>query len=216
MRKWIIASLLGVAIISAVYFLWATREKPSVLQAPPSAPAKTEGALKPSLGQESASSSVSGEATEPSATAPATSDETETAEATEPTGSVTIDNAWARESTPQGVTAVYMVMILVADDADRLKSARSSAAESVEIHETRIEGGVMTMHRIDQLDVEPDTPVVFEPGGLHLMVIGLKRPLKTGDSLPLVLEFAHAGKLTLEVPVGEPAGTDALGHGGDE
>ncbi len=216
MRKWIIASLLGVAIISAIIFLRATREESNVPQAPQSAPAEAERASKPGPGEERARSSVSGEATAPSVTAPATSGETETAEATEPTGSVTVDNAWARESTPLGVSAVYMVMILVADDADRLESARSSAADSVEIHETRVEGGVMTMHRMDSIDIEPDTPVVFEPGGLHLMVIGLKRPLKTGDSLPLVLEFAHAGKLTLEVPVGEPSGTDALGHGGDE
>lgn len=216
MRKWIIASLLGVAIMSAVYFLWATRERPNMLQTYPEAPANAEGASTPSSSKETTRSGVPDEVTAPAASTPASSEETEIAEASEPTGSVTIDNAWARESTPQGVSAVYMVMILVADDIDRFKRARSSAADAVEIHETRIEGGIASMHRIDSLDIEPDTPVVFEPGGLHLMLIGLKHSLKTGDSVPLVLEFARAGTLTLEVPVGEPAGSDALGHGGDE
>jgi copper(I)-binding protein len=216
MRKWIIASVLGVAILSAVYFLWATREQTNVPPSPATAPAESVGVPKPAPGGEGAATTASGEAAAPSATTSATPAESEPEAAAEPSGSVTVDNAWARESTPQGVSAVYMVMILVANDADRLKSVRSSAADSVEIHETRVEGGVATMHRVENLDIEPDTPVVFEPGGLHLMVIGLKRPLKSGDSLPLELNFAHAGKLTLEVPVGEPSGSDALGHGGDE
>jgi hypothetical protein len=216
MRKWIIASLLGIAIISAVYVLRATREGSNVPEVPQSAPAEAERAAKPDLSEARADTSVSSETAAPSAASTSTPTETEIAEATESMGSVTIDNAWARESTPQGVTAIYMVVILVADDADRLESARSSAAQSVEIHETRIENNIMSMHRIDGIDIEPDTPVVFEPGGLHLMVIGLKRPARTGDSLPLELKFARAGKLTLEVPVGEPTGIDALGHGGDE
>lgn len=206
MRRWAIALVLGVAVIGAVYILRerATREQPEIAGAPTSAPAETEAAHDPN-------------ALPQSSVAEAPDQATSSAETAEPllsplAGSITIDNDWVRESTPQGVSAVYMVVILVADESDRLVGARSSAAASVEIHETRIEDGIAKMRRLDGLDIEPDTPVVFEPGGLHFMVIGLNLPLKTGDSLPLVLQFAHAGKITLEVPVGEPAGADALGH----
>lgn len=206
MRRWTIAIVLGVAVIGAVYILRerATREQPEIASTSTPAPVETEAALEPN-------------AIPQNSVAEAPDQETASAETAEPplaqpAGSITIDNDWVRESTPLGVSAVYMVVILVADESDRLVGARSSAAASVEIHETRIENGIAKMRRLDGLDIEPDTPVVFEPGGLHLMVIGLNHQLKTGDSMPLVLQFAQAGKITLEVPVGEPAGADALGH----
>jgi hypothetical protein len=217
MTRWVIALVLGLVVIGAVYILRerATREQAEIGAAPDTAAVGEAGAPQSGTGSQEPVARVPGEAgaLAPSiAVEPATSGDEEAAPALPPTGSVTVDNAWARASTPQGVTAVYMVLILVADEPDALTGARSSAAQSVEIHETRIEGNIMTMHRMESLDIDPDTPVAFEPRGLHFMVIGLKRPLKEGDSLPLELQFAHAGKLTLEVPVGEPTGTDALGH----
>jgi periplasmic copper chaperone A len=209
MRRWAIAFVLGLVVLGAIYIYRerVTREQPETATTP--AP-ESEAASEPSTNPQSSTAEVPEKAT--------ASSETTTTESAlaQPMGSITVDNDWARESTPQGVTAVYMVLILVADESDRLVGAQSSAADSVEIHETRIENGIAKMRHLDDLDIEPETPVVFEPGGLHLMVIGLKHPLKSGDSLPLVLQFAHAGKLTLEVPVGEPTGTDALGHSQDE
>jgi len=68
-----------------------------------------------------------------------------------------------------------------------------------------MEGNVMKMRRVDAVEVPAGQTVAFAPGGLHVMLIGLKEPLITGKTFPLTLNFEQAGAVTLEVAVGQPS-----------
>ena len=121
-------------------------------------------------------------------------------------------NVWAR-ATPPGAKngAAYMILTNDTAKADRLLDV----AERVEIHTHLMENNVMRMRRVEGgVDVEPGTPVVFQPGGLHIMLMGLKKQLVPGDSFELVLIYRDAGpvKITAEVlPIG--ADGSKMDHG---
>ncbi|MDX1528396.1 MAG: copper chaperone PCu(A)C, partial [Gammaproteobacteria bacterium] len=87
----------------------------------------------------------------------------------------------------------------------RLVGASSPVAAQVEIHSHAMEGGLMTMRRLNSLPLNPGEYVSLEPGGKHLMLIGLKRPLKEGDQIALTLRFEKAPALEVMVTV-EPLG----------
>ncbi len=96
--------------------------------------------------------------------------------------------------------------------ADRLVSAASPAAASVEIHSMSMEGDVMKMRQVDAIDLPTGATVLLQPGGYHLMLMGLKAPLKAGDKIPLTLKFERAGEVVVTVNVERPkpaAGADS-------
>jgi len=115
--------------------------------------------------------------------------------------SIQIVDAWAR-ATPPGVEngAVYC-KIQNRGGADRLVGARSSAARTVEIHESVARDGVVEMHRVDALPLDPGASVDLAPGGTHVMLVGLAAPLVAGAKIELSIVFATAGVVTVEVPV---------------
>lgn len=116
-----------------------------------------------------------------------------------------VEQAWARPTPPGAkVGGVYM-QIHSAGIADRLLSASSPAAAAVELHAHVIDGGVASMRALPGIDLPADAVVELKPGGLHLMLIGLKAPLKPGQKLPLKLRFAKAGAKAVVAEVGEPA-----------
>lgn len=88
--------------------------------------------------------------------------------------------------------------------ADRLLSATSPAAGSVEIHTMSMEGDVMKMRQVTAIDLPNGQTVELKPGGHHLMLMGLKAPLKPGDKFPLTLRFEKAGEIVVTVSVEEP------------
>lgn len=113
---------------------------------------------------------------------------------------IEVANAWARASVPgQKVGGVYME-IRSATSA-RLVSASSSAAGRVELHNMRIENGVMKMSPIDGIELPAGQSVKLAPGGNHVMLIDLKRDLKQGETVPVVLTVESSGKTrqTIEV-----------------
>ncbi len=78
-----------------------------------------------------------------------------------------------------------------------LVSAASPAARIVEIHEMKMENNVMNMQAVSKLDIAPGKPVELKPGGYHVMLIDLVKPLNKGDAVPMTLEFKGAdGKST--------------------
>ena len=89
-------------------------------------------------------------------------------------------------------------------------------ASRVEIHTMNVDAqGVMRMREIDGIALAPKAKVQMKPGGgLHLMLIGLKEPLKEDATFPMTLEFERAGKVEVKVIVGQPkpAGAAASGH----
>jgi len=117
--------------------------------------------------------------------------------------SIQVDQPWAR-ATPGGATtgAVYMTINNKSGTADRLTGASSVVAATLQIHEMKVVNGTMKMREVPGgLSVPPNGTVVLKPGSYHVMLIGLKNPLKAGDSFPLTLKFEKAGNVAVTVPV---------------
>jgi copper(I)-binding protein len=100
------------------------------------------------------------------------------------------------------IGVVYMTV--VSRKADALVGAESPSVERIEIHETVVDGAVGRMQRVERVELPGGEPVAFEPGGLHLMVIGA-RPLAPPATLDLTLSFASGAKETFQVAVWTPA-----------
>ncbi len=107
----------------------------------------------------------------------------------------TAREAWVRPSTVAGEpVAAYLIIDNTGGESDRLLGVSSPSAASVEIHETSTDMDGMTgMHPIDGIDVPAGGSVPFEPGGYHLMLVGLAEPLEVGDTIELRLVFRRAG-----------------------
>ena len=90
--------------------------------------------------------------------------------------------------------------------ADKLMKATTPAAERVEIHTMNVDAqGVMRMREVDGIALAPKAVLRLRPGaGMHLMLIGLKSPLKEGATFPMTLEFEKAGRVEVEVKVETP------------
>lgn len=124
---------------------------------------------------------------------------------------VQVTDAWARATMPgQKVSAAYMT---IRSDADtKLVGVASAAAPRVELHEMKMDGEVMRMREVGTLTLPAGKPVKLEPGGYHIMLMNLDRPIAAGEAVPLTLTIESGGKReTVEVkaearsPGGEPA-----------
>jgi copper(I)-binding protein len=113
-----------------------------------------------------------------------------------------IEHPWARPTVPGQHTGGGFLQIHNAGATpDRLLGGRTPVAERVELHTMRMEGDVMRMRELAAVDVPARGRVEFKPGALHLMMTGLKGPLKPGDKLPLVLRFEKAGEVEVMLDV---------------
>ena len=130
--------------------------------------------------------------------------------------SVMIVQAFARASaTPAAKSgAAYVSLMNHASEADRLVSATTPAAASTEIHTTEVVDGVMKMKEAGPLEIAPMGTLEMKPGGYHIMLMGLKAPLKKGDEIEITLTFEKAGAVTVKVLVGDVA-EGSHGHGAE-
>jgi copper(I)-binding protein len=103
-----------------------------------------------------------------------------------------ISEPWVRAAAT-GNSAAYMLIRNGGTAADRLVKAESDVAAAVELHETKMEGGMMKMAPVEGIAIPATGQVELKPGGLHIMLIGLKRELKAGESVKLTLHFEKAG-----------------------
>jgi hypothetical protein len=129
-------------------------------------------------------------------------------------GPLTIEQPWARASVAAN-GAAYMTISTAGSEADQLVAATSPVADKVELHTHIVEGDVMRMRPVKAIDVNIGEPAVLKPGGLHVMLIGLKGPLKQGERFPLTLTFEKAGSVTVDVDVeaiGAATSRGARGH----
>jgi hypothetical protein len=137
-------------------------------------------------------------------------------------GDLTIDHPWATPSIPgQGQASAYLVVRNAGGEADRLVGARASIAEGAALHGHVMDGDVARMSPVEALDVPPRGEAALEPGGAHVMLVGLAEPLALEDSFVLTLTFERAGDVDVEVKVqslaehlsASPAAQDAhAGH----
>jgi periplasmic copper chaperone A len=126
-------------------------------------------------------------------------------------GSLEIGHPWARATPPTAPTAGgFLSVTNTGTVSDRLISVSSPAAETVQIHEMKMEGNVMRMREYEGgLEIAPGATVTLAPGNLHLMMMGLKAPFKQGEKVPMTLVFEKAGKIDVElmvVPIGASPG----------
>jgi len=112
---------------------------------------------------------------------------------------ISVTDAWARATMPgQPVSGAYMQ--IQADADARLLSVSSSVVPRVEVHEMNMDGGVMHMREVKAIDLPKGKTVSLEPGGFHIMLMNLKKPIAAGDVIPLTLVVESGGKRqTVEV-----------------
>lgn len=116
---------------------------------------------------------------------------------------VTVENPFARPSPSEGGNGgAFMTIVNARGTADRLVSGQSSAAKTVELHETTEEGGVMKMRPVPGgFEIPANGRLELKPGGKHVMLIGLTAPLVAGQTIEITLNFEKSGAMKFEVPV---------------
>ena len=112
-----------------------------------------------------------------------------------------IADAKARPTAPGVAGVVYMIVMNHGAADDDLTGLSTPIADKAEMHRSTDMNGMSHMEAVADLPVKANGAVTFEPGGLHVMLTGLKQPLKIGDSFPLTLTFAKAGPVTVTVSV---------------
>ncbi|HEY8245779.1 MAG TPA: DUF1775 domain-containing protein [Hyphomicrobium sp.] len=131
-----------------------------------------------------------------------------------PPASIEVVAAWTRPAASAGgIGAGYMKITNNGTEADVLTGGSSDAAERVEVHETAIDDkGVASMKKLDAVELQSGQSIELKPAGIHIMLIGLKQPLKEGDTLKAQLNFRKAGKVDVEFAVKTAGGDEAGGH----
>jgi len=115
-------------------------------------------------------------------------------------GHLSVNHAYSHP-TPASVGVVYFSITNSGTQPDRLIALSSPIAAQVQMHETHTVQGLMQMRAVSFVECPPGVTVKSEPGGLHVMLIGLSSALKVGTEFALTLQFRDAGILTLHVPV---------------
>lgn len=114
---------------------------------------------------------------------------------------LSIQDAWARPTVPGQQGGGGFLKIMNTGAADRLLSATAAVSGKVELHTMTMVNDVMQMRQVNAIDVPANGSVELKPGGLHIMFIGLKEPLKNGTSFPLTLKFEKGGEVTVNMQV---------------
>lgn len=130
-------------------------------------------------------------------------------------GAMKIEGAWTRATPGAAKTgAGYLKVTNTGDTADTLIGGTAAFARKVEIHTMEMTDGVMRMAKLDPgLVIEPGETVMLEPGGFHVMLMGMTEKMVEGDTVMITLEFQNAGAVNVMFPV-KPIGAMGGEHGG--
>jgi len=135
---------------------------------------------------------------------------------TVPAGAVSVAKPWARTSAAGAANgAAYFTINSPVDDTLTGVSVEASVAKMAQMHETTMAGGMpgttmagattsapqMSMKEVSKVDLKAGMAVEFKPGGYHIMLMELAKPLKVGDTVTLTLTLAKAGTVTVQAPV---------------
>ena len=133
---------------------------------------------------------------------------------------VTIEDAWVRPTAPgQDVGAAYMTLLSTQNTS--MVNAESNVTKSVEIHSMTMQNGVMKMRMLETLALAANKSYKLEPGGFHLMMFDLKKPLTEGQFVEFELTFKSDDakskqkvfKQKIKVPVKTPTSNENADHG---
>lgn len=120
-------------------------------------------------------------------------------------GVVSVDDAWIRAAPAGQNSAIYFVLNNEAGEDDTLLSVDFDKAAVVELHMSKMDAsGKMTMEHQENVPVPGGAQVVFQPGGLHVMLMNLKEDLTAGQALDIVLHFEKAGDIPVTATVRAP------------
>lgn len=129
-------------------------------------------------------------------------------------GPLHLNAPFARATLPNApVAGGFLTIVNTGSEDDRLVSVSADFARESQIHEMAMEGDVMKMRALsDGIVIPAGETVVLEPGGLHLMFMGLEAALVEGETVPVTLTFEKAGTVTVDLHIGAAA-ADAPAHG---
>jgi copper(I)-binding protein len=127
-------------------------------------------------------------------------------------GALTVGHPYARATGAGQTTGGGYMKLVNGGAADRLVSVSADVSKSVELHEMKMESDVMKMRQVDAIALQAGQTVELKPGGYHLMFVGLKAPLKAGESFPMKLKFEKAGEVTVDVKIEAPGAMDGMKH----
>lgn len=124
-------------------------------------------------------------------------------------GALRIAKAWSNALPPVAKTgAVYVTIANTGTKDERLVAIESSIAARAELHNHSMDDGVMKMRKVEGgVAIAAGDEVVFEPGGLHIMLMGLEEPITSGVVFQVTLTFERAGNVEVPVSVREMDGT---------
>ena len=114
---------------------------------------------------------------------------------------IVVRDAWIREPPPRSPAAGYLVIENRGDDLVELVAVATEAAEQTEIHVMEYKDDRMTMRRVAKLQIPAGEEVALKPGGTHLMLMELRRSLRDGDEVELVLRFGDGTERRVQMPV---------------
>jgi periplasmic copper chaperone A len=117
-------------------------------------------------------------------------------------GDITVTNAWARPTVQgqQGGGGFVSLKNMGKAD-DKLMSVSSPVAARMELHTMKMEGDMMQMRQIPNIEIKAGESVELKPGGMHLMFMDINKPLEKGTKVPVTFVFEKAGKVTVDVSV---------------
>ena len=117
-------------------------------------------------------------------------------------GGLVIVEPWARATIGQAKTgAAYLTVINNGTAGDRLLAVSTPVAAKAQLHTHIMDEDVMKMRPVEAIEIEAKSSMTLEPGGGHVMLMGVHHPLKEGDAFPMTLIFETAGSVDVDVPV---------------
>ena len=117
-------------------------------------------------------------------------------------GPLEVDTPWARATIGTARPGVaYVTFRNTGDQLEELVDISTPAAAHPEVHAMSEEDGVMKMRPAGPLELPPGAEVHLEPGGMHIMLMELRQPLKEGESIPITFTFRQAGDITVSAPI---------------
>lgn len=124
-----------------------------------------------------------------------------------------LTDGWARETAPgQTTAAAYLIISNNGTGEDRLVGASSTAAEMTMIHQSSSENGVARMRHLGEgLEIPSKAALQLAPGGTHVMLMGLKQPLKAGETIPVELKFERSEPRAIDVKILDAASAGRQG-----
>lgn len=118
-------------------------------------------------------------------------------------GNLEIKHPWAKATVPgQPVAGGFLKLTNNGTEADRLVKITSDVSGNIQLHDMKVEDGVMKMNEVSGgIEIAPGATVELKPGGMHVMFMGIKAPFKEGETVKAVLTFEKAGNIDVEFKI---------------